>query len=278
MVSEPRFIAVGDVHGELEKFQQILRTENLIDSENHWCGDNALLLQIGDMVDRGPHSVEAIAFMRQLQQEAPKSGGRVIRLFGNHELMIMQGVYYYCNFENPGDLGDEIRREIIEGKIQTAFAWKKRLYVHAGLRIGMLERITEDLSIQIKELTQHYEDIADYLNEVAKEAVADNEYHHPVFWVDASRGGRDEYGGVFWSHYPDLQMEGLNPIRQVVGHTPPFEKTKFGIRWTKDCNKINIDAGLYSGYGGNQAWLVVEDDHVKGRTLWKKKVIEKVIE
>jgi hypothetical protein len=276
MKESPRFIATGDIHGELEQFQEVLRVENLIDAENHWSGGSSTLLQIGDVIDRGPHSRESLYYIRALQQEAAQAGGRVIRLFGNHELLAMQGQFYYCNFEDPTALAEEIRQEIIEGKIQTAFLWKGRLFTHAGIRLGMLEIIKKELDIHTKDWDKYYEVIADYLNRTVKEYAEKKDFRHHLFWIDSSRGGIDEVAGVFWAHYTDLEREQLNPLRQVVGHTPVTKASKIGIRWTKDIKKINIDAGLT--YCGNQAWIVVEDDKWIAKGFRKGKIYEKIIE
>lgn len=272
-----RFVAIGDVHGELEGFQEILLAENLIDSEKNWSGTRDVLLQIGDMVDRGPFSLESVTYLRQLQKQAEIAGGEVVRLLGNHELLVLQGVYYYCNYPNPELLGRDLHREILSGKIQTAFVWEKRLYVHAGIRMGILERIAKDIPVKDQSWESHYEDLAVHLNRVVQESVRNNDFSHALFWADASRGGRDPVGGVFWSHYPDLELEDENPIRQVVGHTPVFRRAG-GIRWTPDHSKINIDAGLYSGYGGTRAWLLAEGGHLYAKRLSKGKAISEMIE
>jgi len=273
-----RLIAVGDVHGELESFQSVLKLEGLINDKNEWCGNETdTLLQIGDMMDRGPQSREAFHFIRDLQAQAKSARGEVIRLFGNHELMILQKYYAFCNFEDPEKLGEEIRTGIIEGKIQTAFSWNQRLYVHAGIRLGFLEKIRQDLNLGKIPWDDTYELITDYLNRVAREGVEAVDYKHPVFWVDASRGGQDAVGGVFWAHYPDLVAEGMNPLRQVVGHTPPEKQTKDPIRWTRDAKTINIDVGFYSGYGGNRGWLVADNEGITAKTVWKDKVSTKKI-
>ena len=98
--SNPRVIAVGDVHGEYEKFRSILLDAKLIDSSNNWIGGNTILVQTGDVIDRGPKSIESIELIRSRQVQAPKSGGKVVRLFGNHELMLLEGNRSYVNFLN----------------------------------------------------------------------------------------------------------------------------------------------------------------------------------
>ena len=98
--SNPRVIAVGDVHGEYDKFRGILLDAKLIDSSGTWIGGRSFLVQTGDMIDRGPKSIESVDLIRSLQEQAQKAGGQVVRLFGNHELMLLEGNRSYVNFLN----------------------------------------------------------------------------------------------------------------------------------------------------------------------------------
>lgn len=88
-----RIVAVGDVHGAFDKFVTILREAKLIDSRNRWAGGRAVLVQTGDISDRGPDSRKAYDLLRKLSDEAAKAGGRVHPLLGNHEAMRLMGVY-----------------------------------------------------------------------------------------------------------------------------------------------------------------------------------------
>ena len=85
----PRLVAVGDVHGELEGFQEILLAENLIDSQKKWSGGKDILLQIGDVVDRGPYSLEVFAYLKELQHQADTAGGRVVAV-GTTSLRLLE--------------------------------------------------------------------------------------------------------------------------------------------------------------------------------------------
>jgi hypothetical protein len=273
----PRFVAIGDVHGELRGFQAILLAEKLINSEGHWLGGETTLLQIGDIVDRGPFSFQTFEFIRNLQMAAEKAGGRVIRLFGNHELLMLQGNFFFCNFQGPEKLAEEIREEILNGKIQTAFAWEGRLYTHAGLRFQIFEEIQKHLSLPPQLTHKHYEKLAKHLNQAVLECLRVRDFSHPLFWVDETRGGDDPVGGIFWSDYSDLIREELHPLYQVMGHTPAFQMPA-GLRWTEDLKNINLEAGMYRGYGGNRAWLVVEKDRLITKQLLRGKIVETVLE
>lgn len=87
----PRVVAVGDVHGDIEALSAILRRAGLIDSRQSWQGGNAIFVQTGDYMDRGPHVREVLDLFMSLEREAAAAGGKVIVLLGNHEAMDLVG-------------------------------------------------------------------------------------------------------------------------------------------------------------------------------------------
>ena len=54
-------VAIGDVHGDFDDFVAILQRVGLIDAQQHWTGGKATLVQVGDLLDRGPKPREATA-------------------------------------------------------------------------------------------------------------------------------------------------------------------------------------------------------------------------
>ena len=82
-----RVIAIGDIHGEYEGLTTILRESKLIDEDNQWIGGDAILVQTGDYVDRGPDVRKVMDLLMDLEKQAPAHGGQVIALMGNHESM-----------------------------------------------------------------------------------------------------------------------------------------------------------------------------------------------
>jgi len=95
-----RLVAVGDIHGDLDAFIAILQRASLIDANQKWSGGAATLVQVGDMIDRGPKSHAVLDFVMALQKDARRQDGHVIVLLGNHEAMNLYGDLRYVT---PGD-------------------------------------------------------------------------------------------------------------------------------------------------------------------------------
>ena len=96
-----RIVAVGDLHGDYAAWMDIARDARLIDSRNRWVGGRTILVQTGDIVDRGPDSLKIIRHLQKLGGEAKRAGGQVIVLAGNHEAMQVTGDLRYVT---PGEL------------------------------------------------------------------------------------------------------------------------------------------------------------------------------
>jgi hypothetical protein len=86
-----RIIAVGDLHGDFNAWQTIARKAGVLDARGHWVGGNTILVQMGDITDRGPDSLKIVRSLQQLQKEAPRKGGKTVVILGNHEAMQLLG-------------------------------------------------------------------------------------------------------------------------------------------------------------------------------------------
>jgi hypothetical protein len=96
-----RVVAVGDVHGAHTQFVAILRAAGLINNRDRWTGGRAVLIQTGDVFDRGDDSRKAIDLLRRLERDARNAGGHVMALAGNHEVMRLAGDWRYVS---PGEI------------------------------------------------------------------------------------------------------------------------------------------------------------------------------
>jgi len=95
-----RIVAVGDLHGDHDAWVAIARAAGLVDAKGHWAGGRTTLVQLGDIVDRQPDSLKIIRDLMRLEKEAPRRGGKVVVLIGNHEAMNMAGDLRYVH---PGE-------------------------------------------------------------------------------------------------------------------------------------------------------------------------------
>ena len=89
--SQQRIVAVGDLHGDFRAWHAIALGAGLINAKGKWTGGSTILVQLGDVTDRGPDSLTIIRSLQRLQKEAPRSGGRAIVVLGNHEAMNLIG-------------------------------------------------------------------------------------------------------------------------------------------------------------------------------------------
>jgi len=84
-----RIVAVGDLHGDYENFIKILKAPEIkiIDDDHRWIAGKTHLVQIGDVMDRGPDAKKIFDLLKRLETEAAEAGGKVHMLLGNHEEM-----------------------------------------------------------------------------------------------------------------------------------------------------------------------------------------------
>ncbi|KAL9322312.1 hypothetical protein ACSQ67_010365 [Phaseolus vulgaris] len=94
--SPPRLVAVGDLHGDLEKSKQALRLAGLIDAHDRYIGGSATVVQVGDVLDRGGEELKILYFLEKLKREAARSGGRIVTMHGNHEIMNVEGDFRFA--------------------------------------------------------------------------------------------------------------------------------------------------------------------------------------
>ncbi|HMC28617.1 MAG TPA: metallophosphoesterase [Verrucomicrobiae bacterium] len=116
-------VAVGDVHGAFDSFQLILRHTRLADTEDHWIGGSATLVQTGDLIDRGPQGREAMDLLMRLEKEASTAGGQVVPLLGNHEVMNILGDLRYVTPANYAAFADGNSEKLRKAAYQEYAAW-----------------------------------------------------------------------------------------------------------------------------------------------------------
>jgi Calcineurin-like phosphoesterase len=123
-------IAIGDVHGDFDDFSALLQHIGLVDKQNHWAGGKTTLVQVGDLLDRGPKPREVMDLLMALQKEATNDGGRVVPLLGNHEMMNIMGDLRYVTPENYASYADAKSEDRRKSAYEDYLKWRKS---HAAL-------------------------------------------------------------------------------------------------------------------------------------------------
>jgi hypothetical protein len=95
-----RIVVIGDLHGDYDKYLDMLRTAGLIDAQGNWSGGRTHLVQLGDVPDRAPGTRAIMDHLMQLERQARRAGGYVHALIGNHEAMNVEGDLRYTT---PGE-------------------------------------------------------------------------------------------------------------------------------------------------------------------------------
>ncbi|KAJ4971452.1 hypothetical protein NE237_004551 [Protea cynaroides] len=98
-VSAPgrRIVAVGDLHGDLGQARCALETAGVLSSDGQdvWTGGETVLIQLGDIFDRGEDEIAILSLLQSLNIQAKKKGGAVFQVNGNHETMNVEGDFRY---------------------------------------------------------------------------------------------------------------------------------------------------------------------------------------
>jgi hypothetical protein len=138
---EERLIVVGDIHGDLDSFNEIKKL---------FSPDGDILIFLGDYADRGINSVEVIEGVRELFKSYPES---IIPLKGNHEDYTAEGrpMFTPCTLireveRKKGNWKlyfEELKNNFLYRLYLSAIIPDKALFVHGGISSKI--RSKEDL-------------------------------------------------------------------------------------------------------------------------------------
>ncbi|MDX2427731.1 MAG: metallophosphoesterase [Xanthomonadales bacterium] len=107
-----RIVAVSDIHGAYDAVVATFQKAGIIDNNLAWVGGDTHLVITGDLLDRGPGSRKVMDLIMRLEREAPRAGGQVHQLLGNHEVMNLIGdVRYVADSEYAAFAAEESTQE-----------------------------------------------------------------------------------------------------------------------------------------------------------------------
>jgi hypothetical protein len=239
-----RAVAIGDLHGDLNAARAALRTAGAIDATDKWIGGDLTIIQTGDILDRGDGESQILALFAKLATDARASGGQVIQLLGNHELMNAAHDFRYVTPGGKRDFDGDREHELAPGG-----TWAKQLATHNV--IAVVPTAGGDTVLSHAGVTAEWATHLDDVNE------------HARCWLDGQEGGADSPTVALtaddspvwtrvWGNDPvdctklaDV-LGKLGAKRMVVAHTPQ----KAGITSACDGALWRIDVGLASYYNG----------------------------
>jgi hypothetical protein len=190
-------VAIGDVHGNFDDFVALLRRTGLVDNANHWTGGKTTLVQVGDLLDRGPKPREVMNLMMALEKEAAQAGGRVVSLLGNHEMMNIMGDLRYVIPANYASFADAHSEQRQKAAYEDYVKWR-------GSHTALLAELPQPM-----ELTE-----AEWMT------------RHPAGFIEQREafGAKGEYGEWLRGHDAVAELDGV--VFLHGGIHPDLAKTK----------------------------------------------------
>lgn len=299
----PRIVAVGDLHGDWEGYRAILRDAGLIDSRDRWAGGRTILVQTGDIVDRGPDSLKIVRDLMRLRRQAERAGGRVVTLVGNHEAMNVTGDLRYVD---PGEYAafvddrSEERRErvyranrtrigemyrarspdLAEEEVRAAWiaetplGWAEhRAAWHPEGELGRWAISSPAVALIDGTLFVHggissaYAHLPpDEINRRVAAALAAMETE-PESIVNDPHGPLWyrglAEGGEAAGAEVEAVLQALGARRIVVGHTP----ARGPIQFLHGGRLVRIDTGIAPAYRGRRTWLEIAGGEARGHVV-----------
>ena len=151
-----RMIVIGDVHGDIKRFKEILINSKVINNNFEWIAEppETIIVQLGDQIDSLNRNTnenwevlsdyEMIYFTEHLNNIARVKGGYCISLIGNHELMNIIGDFTYVSKNSTNDMRKDLFKPqgslaLILAKRPLIIKIKDLLFCHAKLDINHLQ-------------------------------------------------------------------------------------------------------------------------------------------
>ncbi|KAH9267797.1 hypothetical protein BASA83_009736 [Batrachochytrium salamandrivorans] len=256
-ISERRVVAIGDLHSDFKMSVKTLQMANIIDVNFNWIAGNTIVVQTGDVVDRGADTIKLYALLRALTDQAKEHGGRLIQLLGNHETMNMKEDLRYVSKEDTASYGGSDARSHAFSKHGNTGRYLRTLgiaakvddtvFFHAGTDLNW-----SSLGIDVLNTLVHQELVGRDAEYISKSKIFGK--HGPLWY----RGFATRDDDAFCDFVKDV-LSNLKASRMVIGHTP----TKDGMIGNR-CDGLVyiIDVGISRSVRGRIAALEIVGSRV----------------
>ena len=254
--------AIGDIQGCFTELKQLLE-------KIHFSSDKDQLWFTGDLVNRGPDSLETLRFVKSLEDNA-------ITVLGNHDLHML-AVLHGFQHSRPKDTFDEILKAPDKENLMQWIAHQPLLHkdeslnavlVHAGIYPGWTIEKAEELAWEV-EATLKSEYLPEFLQNMygnqpenwdedlqswerlrfITNCFTRMRYCHADFALDLKYNGE-----------PGLQPEHLQPWLNFLNQEHTQHRILFGHWSTLGESKVDNVYALDSGclWGGRLTALALE--------------------
>jgi hypothetical protein len=247
-----RIIIIGDVHGDIKRFKNILINKQIINNDLEWIArpPETIIVQLGDQIDSLNRNTnedwevlkdyEMIYFTEHLNLIARSKGGYCISLIGNHELMNVIGDFSYVSKKSITDT----RTQMFKPKGSMALILAKRPII---LKIGDLLFCHAKLDLShLKILQKHGKDLC-YINQIWKKLLENETINvEDKEIIDNIIIGS---GGILWNRMENNKettatlFNELGITYMFLGHTT-YDKIQL-----KDNQIWYCDTGLSRSFG-----------------------------
>ena len=216
-----KLLAVSDIEGNFNGFQQLLRGAGVVDARLNWRFGRGHLVLVGDFFDRGLNVTECLWLIYKLEREAEQAGGRVHFIVGNHERMNLTGHYKYVRrkyFRNADTLGVPYARWYDRAAVLGQWLRAKNVVEKVGSVVFVHGGISPQIAAEGLSLTQ--------LNAMARRSIDTpiTALTPQARRVTQPPGSPDWYRGLVREEPSEKEIAAMlrayGATAMVVGHTP----------------------------------------------------------
>jgi hypothetical protein len=250
---------IGDVHGNLDRLEALLRQEGLLDRceackgsgmrpsppRPRWVEDDNVnydgitgdcrtckglgwarlhpevtVVQLGDLAHLG-HGGSPTGDLLCYKYVTENDWCDVV-LWGNHDRAMVDKDHAFTGFQRNMEVGEYIAKLFEQGRLQTAFEAHGFLLTHAGLALAFgQQKVDDKLKYDESAFVEWINDQDELWLGKDEAFAADTQAVGIVNAIGRKRGGTSAVGGILWR---DIEEGLYDGFRQIFGHSADDRK------------------------------------------------------